>query len=172
MIGNENASCQKVTRDPSLLSLFKQPLIVKWLESWITSHFPILQAKHTWNSVSISSENLNYLSNIYDGMDLYQILMWRNKAKIEQTVVKLTMGTPNQSSAAVMAWRALSSASSGFMVYASGHRPGALASTRSATAIPSFQSVVRLVTFFCGIQSWNAQTRMEKAWNRWWSPHW
>lgn len=58
----------------------------------------------------------------------------------------LTIGTPSQSRANVMAWVAFSRGVSGDIVYASGQRPGAVPSTRAAIIVPSFQSVVKLVT--------------------------
>ena len=39
----------------------------------------------------------------------------------------------------------------GSMESASGHRPGAHASTNAATAVPSFQSDVKFIIFLCGI---------------------
>lgn len=59
---------------------------------------------------------------------------------------EFTWGIPSQSSASFMAWVAFSRAVCGFMTAYSGHSPGAMASTKAAMVVPSFQSEVKFFT--------------------------
>ena len=65
---------------------------------------------------------------------------------MNRNIFILTCGMPSQSSASFIACVAFSSAVSGFMMAYSGHKPGAIASTKAAIVVPSFQSLVKFFT--------------------------
>ena len=67
------------------------------------------------------------------------------------TYIVHTIGTPSQSSASFMACWAFARASFASISSASGHSPGAMASTRAAIAVPSLQHVVKSLISFSGI---------------------
>lgn len=72
----------------------------------------------------------------------------------------LTIGTLSQSSASFIACWAFAIASFGSIVSASGQSPGAIPSTNAATAVPSFQSEVKSLIFFCGIFDYKENNKM------------
>ena len=102
-----------------------------------------LWAMYLWVSQNPPSTNTGLLINT-----IHMHLHYCNN-----DVIKLTWGTSSQSSASFMAWLAFCWAFLGSMMVCSGQRPGAMASTRAATRVPSFQSDVRFFTSRSGIVS-------------------
>ena len=70
-----------------------------------------------------------------------------------------------------MAWDAFSRAFCGSIVAYSGHRPGAVASTRAAIMVPSFQSVVKFLIGRSGMLTlsctgWQASCNVRSSYKR------